>query len=108
VDIFFETSRHFAFERTLPLLADGGRFVLITGIGSTVAVQIYLRDARLRGFVISNATVSNLADAATALHDGISRGLLRVRVGTRLPLEESAQTHRLMDNGIRGRIVVIP
>jgi NADPH:quinone reductase-like Zn-dependent oxidoreductase len=111
VDVFFETSRHFAFENTLPLLARGGRFVLITGIGSTVNLpleQLYLRDASLRGFVISNASASDLAAAATAINDGIERRLLGVRVGMRLPLAESAQAHRLVENGTRGRIVVLP
>lgn len=111
VDVFFETSRHYAFERTLPLLARGGRFVLITGIGSTVPVPLeplYLRDASLRGFVISNASVADLADAARAINDGLARGLLRVRIGTRLPLEESAHAHRLMEAGTRGKIVVMP
>lgn len=111
IDVFLETSRHYAFEHTLPLLGRGGRFVLITGIGSTVPLpleQLYLRDASLRGFVISNASVTDLADAATAINDGISRGLLHVRIGTRLPLEESAQAHRLMESGTRGPIVVLP
>jgi NADPH:quinone reductase-like Zn-dependent oxidoreductase len=111
VDVFFETSRHYAFERTLPLLARGGRFVLITGIGSTVPLsleQLYLRDASLRGFVISNASVTDLADAARAINDGLARGLLRVRIGTRLPLERSAEAHRLMETGTRGKIVVVP
>jgi NADPH:quinone reductase-like Zn-dependent oxidoreductase len=111
IDVFFETSRHYVFEHTLPLLAHGGRFVLITGIGAMVPVpleQLYLRDASLRGFVISNASVADLADAATAINDGISRGLLRVRIGTRLPMDESAEAHRVMEHGTRGRIVVQP
>jgi NADPH:quinone reductase-like Zn-dependent oxidoreductase len=111
LDIFFETSRHYAFDRTLPLLAHGGRFVLITGIGATVPVpleQLYLRDASLRGFVISNASVTDLAEAAAAINDGISRGLLQVRIGTRLPLSRSEEAHRLMERGTRGRIVIVP
>lgn len=111
VDVFFETSRHFDFTRTLPVLAMGGRFVLISSAGSPVQVpldQFYLRDLRLRGFAISNATVADLAGAARAINDGIARGLLRVRIGTRLPLEESARAHRLMEEGTRGRIVVLP
>src|SRR5581483_10393762 len=63
IDVFLETSKHYAFEHTLPLLAHGGRFVLITGIGATVPLPLeplYLRDASLRGFVISNASVSDL------------------------------------------------
>lgn len=111
VDLFFETSRHYAFDHTLPLLAHGGRFVLITGIGAKVPLsleQLYLRDASLRGFVISNPTVTDLAGAAAAINDGISRQRLRVRIGTRLPLEESVQAHRLIESGSRGRIVVLP
>jgi NADPH:quinone reductase-like Zn-dependent oxidoreductase len=111
VDVFFETSKHYAFERTLPVLARGGRFVLITGIGSTVSLpleQLYLRDASLRGFVISNASIADLASAARAINDGLARGLLRVRIGTRLPLEQSAEAHRLMETGTRGKIVVVP
>jgi NADPH:quinone reductase-like Zn-dependent oxidoreductase len=111
VDVFFETSRHYAFERTLPLLARGGRFVLITGIGSTIALpleQLYLRDASLRGFVISNASAADLAEAARAINDGLSRKRLRVRIGTQLPLDEAAQAHRLLESGTRGRIVVVP
>ena len=111
VNVFFETSRHYAFEQTVPLLARGGRFVLITGIGSTVPLpleQLYLRDASLRGFVISNATVTDLADAAEAINDGIARRVLRVRINTTLPMDKSAEAHRLMEMGTRGRIVVLP
>jgi NADPH:quinone reductase-like Zn-dependent oxidoreductase len=111
VDVFFETSKHYAFAHTMPLLAQGGRFVLITGIGATVPLpleQLYLRDASLRGFVISNASVSDLAGAANAINDGISRRLLHVRIATRLPLDQSAQAHRLMEEGTRGRIIVLP
>ena len=111
VDVFLETSRHYAFEHVLPLLARGGRFVLITGIGSTVPLpleSLYLRDASLRGFVISNATVTDLADAAAAINVGIARRVLRVRISTTLPMDKSAEAHRLMERGTRGRIVVLP
>jgi len=111
VDVFFETSRQYDFTRTLPLLARGGRSILITSDGSPSQVpleQLYLRDTSLRGFNISGATVAELADAARAVNDSISLGRLRVRIGTELPLEESAKAHRLMEEGTRGRIVVLP
>lgn len=111
VDVFFETSRHFDFPQTLRLLAQGGRFVVITSLGSPVQVpvdQLYLRDASLHGFTISAATAADLAEAASAINDGISRRLLRVRVGTQLSLEESAKAHRLIEEGVHGRIVVSP
>jgi|ERR1041385_4726236 NADPH:quinone reductase-like Zn-dependent oxidoreductase len=73
VDVFFETSRHYDFEHTLPLLALGGRFVTISGIGATVPLPLellYLRDASLRGFVISNASASDLLFANGSDDDG--------------------------------------
>jgi NADPH:quinone reductase-like Zn-dependent oxidoreductase len=111
VHVFLETSRHYDFPQTLPLLARGGRFILITSMGPPAQLpleQLYLRDASVRGFTISTATVTDLAEAARAINDGISRRLLRVRIGTQLPLEESAQAHRLMEEGTRGRIIVLP
>jgi NADPH:quinone reductase-like Zn-dependent oxidoreductase len=111
VDVFLETSRHYDFGQTLPLLARGGRFVLITSDGSPALVpleQLYLRDASLHGFTISSASVTDLGEAARAINEGIARRLLRVRIAAQLPLEESAQAHRLMEDGTRGRIVVLP
>lgn len=111
VDVFLETSGHYDFPQTLPLLARGGRFILITSAGLPVPLpleQLYLRDASLHGFTISTATVTDLAEAARAINDGIARRLLHARIGTRLPFEESAQAHRLMEQGTRGRIVIVP
>lgn len=111
VDVFLETSRQYDFAQTLPLLARGGRFILITSMGSPVQLpleQLYLRDASLRGYTISTATVTDLAEAARAINNGISRGLLRVRISIQLSLDDSAQAHRLMEEGTRGRIVVLP
>ncbi|HTW98481.1 MAG TPA: NADPH:quinone reductase [Acidimicrobiales bacterium] len=111
VGVFLETSRHHDFTRTLPLLARGGRFVLITSDGSPAQLpleQLYLRDASLHGFTISTANVVDLGEAARAINDAISRRTLNVRIGTRLALEDSAQAHRLMEDGTRGRIVLVP
>lgn len=111
VNVFLETSKHYDFAQTLPLLARGARFILITSMGSPVQLpleQLYLRDASLRGYTISTATITDLAEAARAINDGIARGLLKVRISTQLPLDDSAQAHRLMEEGTRGRIVVLP
>lgn len=111
VDVFLETSRHYDFTQTLQLLARGGRFVVITSDGSPVQVplqHLFLRDASLHGFTISTAPVTDLAQAARAINDGISRGRLRVRIGARFALEETAKAHRLMEEeGTRGRSVVL-
>jgi NADPH:quinone reductase-like Zn-dependent oxidoreductase len=88
--------------------------IIMAGLGATPVLpvgQLYTRDASLRGFVISNATVAELAAAATAINHLLARGTLVSRIGTRLPLVEAARSHRLQEGAEphpRGRIVVLP
>ncbi|MEU4540400.1 zinc-binding dehydrogenase [Streptosporangium sp. NPDC023825] len=100
---------------TVPLLARGGRMIIMAGLGAAPVLpvgQLYTRDASLRGFAISNATVAELAAAATAINHLLARGTLISRIGTRLPLAEAARAHRLQEGAEpghpRGRIVVLP
>lgn len=112
VDVFLECSTHYDFAQTLPLLAHGGRFVIIAGLGATPALpvgELYVRDASLRGFVISNASVTDLEAAAGAVNRGLATGVLTPRIGARLSLADAAEAHRLQESGkVRGRIVLIP
>ncbi|MQA02198.1 MAG: zinc-binding dehydrogenase [Streptosporangiales bacterium] len=112
IDVFWENSTHYAFEHTLPLLARGGRFIVIAGrqaLPSLPIGQLYVNDASLRGFVISNASAADLADAARAVNRGLADGVLRASVAAELPLAEAADAHRQLEAGAtRGRIVVVP
>jgi NADPH:quinone reductase-like Zn-dependent oxidoreductase len=115
VDVFWDNAGRHHLERTVPLLARGGRMIIMAGLGATPVLpvgQLYTRDASLRGFVISNATVAELAAAATAINHLLARGTLVSRIGTRLPLTEAARSHRLQEGAEphrpRGRIVVLP
>ena len=73
---------------------------------------LYTRDASLRGFAISNASIADLAAAADAINALLASGALRSRISMRLPLSDAAQAHRLQENHDPatppGRIVVIP
>jgi NADPH:quinone reductase-like Zn-dependent oxidoreductase len=73
---------------------------------------VYTRDVSLRGFAISNASVVDLADAATTINRLLASGRLRVRIGARLPLEQAALAHQLLEHPRPdlppGRIVVLP
>jgi D-serine dehydratase len=62
----------------------------------------------IRGFAISNASAADLAEAARTINHGLSRGILSARIGALLSLAESAEAHRLQENGARGRTVVLP
>lgn len=115
VNVFWDNAGRYHLEQTVPLLALGGRMIIMAGLGATPALpvgELYTRDASLRGFAISNATVAELTAAATAINPLLARGALVSRIGARLPLTEAARAHRLQEGAEphrpRGRIVVLP
>jgi NADPH:quinone reductase-like Zn-dependent oxidoreductase len=114
VDVFWDNSGRHDLERTVPLLARRGRMIVLAGLHAMPVLPVgalYTRDASLRGFAISNASAAELAAAARAVNHGLARGVLRSRIGVRLPLTEAAEAHRLQEQGgaaTRGRIVVLP
>ncbi|MFI0815302.1 NADPH:quinone reductase [Streptomyces sp. NPDC021098] len=116
VDVHWDCSGHHDFETTVPLLACGGRVVLMAGMGARAVLPVgavYTRDISLHGFAISNASVADLADAAETINRELASGRLRGRVRTELPLTEAARAHRLLEGreggpGGPGRIVLIP
>ncbi|MEU4232498.1 NADPH:quinone reductase [Nonomuraea sp. NPDC026600] len=115
VDIFWDNSGENHIEATLPLLAQGGRIIVMAGLRSRPilpAGELYLRDISIRGFVISNASISDLQSAATTINGLLARDGLRTRIGATLSLSEAAEAHRLQESRgpdrVRGRIVVLP
>jgi NADPH:quinone reductase-like Zn-dependent oxidoreductase len=56
--------------------------------------------------VISRATVDELATAAATINRCLAAGSLPARVERVLPLERPAEAHRLVEGGLRGRVVV--
>lgn len=88
--------------------------VLLTAAGPQAHVPLpvsaaYTHDISLVGFVISNATVADLADAALEINHRLAGGTLTARITDVLPLSRAAEAHRLMEaGGVRGRIVLTP
>jgi NADPH:quinone reductase-like Zn-dependent oxidoreductase len=67
---------------------------------------IYTRDISLRGFVISNGSVPDLAEAAQLNHL-LAQGILRVRMAEVMSLADAAQAHRMVESRqVKGRIVL--
>jgi len=116
VDVAWDCSGRHDFETTIPLLARGGRVVLMAGMGTRAVLPVgavYTRDISLHGFAISNASAADLADAAGTINRELASGRLRGRVRAELPLTEAARAHRLLEGreggaGGPGRIVLIP
>lgn len=67
----------------------------------------YRRDARLLGFVISTASISDLAAVAALINRRLAAGGLQPRIAATMTLADTATAHRMVEEGtVRGRIVL--
>lgn len=112
VGIAIDTSGRQDLSMMLSDIALGGRVVLLAGMGSRVSLDVgslYTRDRSLIGFVISNATVDQLAAAAAQINGLLAQNTLGAREITRMPLSRAADAHEQMERGrVRSRIVLQP
>jgi NADPH:quinone reductase-like Zn-dependent oxidoreductase len=111
VDVYIDTSGHHDFTAALDVLAAGGRIVLMAGTASVplpVSV-LFQRNARLLGFVISDASVGDLAVSAALINQRLAAGGLKPRTISTMTLADTREAHRLVDKRtVRGRIVLRP
>jgi NADPH:quinone reductase-like Zn-dependent oxidoreductase len=57
--------------------------------------------------VISNASVTDLAEAAQLINRLLAQGILRIRVAEVMSLDDAAQAHRMVESRqVKGRIVL--
>lgn len=113
VDVWWDTSGRNHFAHNLPLLRDGGRAVVMAGLGDAEPVlpvgALYTRDIKLHGFAISNASVDDLARAARVMNRLMAEGRLKARVGACFHLADAAKAHEaLAARSVAGKIVVVP
>ncbi len=108
-DIWWDNSGRNDLGLAVPLLASGGRIIAFAGLAARPVLPIgalYTRDASIRGFVISNATITDLADAADAINRLLATKGLAARTHHTAALTEAAAVHRQLETGVRGRIIV--
>jgi NADPH:quinone reductase-like Zn-dependent oxidoreductase len=108
IDLHVDTSGRIDLELAIDAMAVRGRLVLLAGLARPALPvwSLYTRDGRIHGFVISRATVDELATAAATINRCLAAGSLHPRVERVLPLERAAEAHRLVEGGLRGRVVV--
>lgn len=98
-------------DAAVRLLAKRGRVVLLAARGDSVplpARKLYVRDGSVLGFAITNASVTELADAAQWINARLEAGGLPPRSVERLPLADTCEAHRHVEAGVRGRLVIQP
>ena len=111
VDLIIEMLANVNLGQDLPLLAPGGRVLVV---GSRGPVEINPRDlmarmADIRGVILFGAPPAVLAETHRALVAGLESGALRPIIAREFPLAEAPQAHAaVMTAGAQGKIVLIP
>ncbi len=102
VDLHVDTSGRNDLPSALGVLAPRGRIVLLAGPASRSVLPVgefYMRDATIRGFVISRATTRELRAAADAVNGSVLDMSFRPRTVEFLPLSESVKAHQRVESG---------
>ncbi|GIH13663.1 NADPH:quinone reductase [Rugosimonospora africana] len=111
VDLYLDSAGKNELADALDLLAWRGRVVVVAGMATrpvVPAASLYLKDATVTGFVISRATVTELAEAADAINRLLAAGSLHSRAVDLLPLSEAAESHRRQEAGeLHGRRIAV-
>lgn len=111
VDLYIDAAGRNEVEPALATLARRGRLVLLAGMGARPLLPVgtlYLLDRSILGFAISQATVTELAEAAARVGRLAACGVLRPRRHDLVPLEHTGWAHRAVEEGsARGRRFVI-
>jgi NADPH2:quinone reductase len=100
VNVWWETLREPNFDHTFPLLAKGGRMILMAGRDAHPQFPVgpfYAKNCSLYGFMILNSPPEDLRAAAEDINQWMAAGKLKARIDRVLPLSEAAEAHRLQE-----------
>jgi NADPH2:quinone reductase len=118
VNVWYETQREPDLVRTIDLMAQRGRIVVMAGRQAQPVLPVgpfYVKGLSLHGFAVFNATASEQRRCAEDVNRWLAEGKLRPPVGGTFPLSQAAEAHRLLEENtlgkagtLTGKIVVTP
>lgn len=118
LQMWWETQREPSLDRTVSLMAPRGRIVIMAGRQARPEFPIgpfYVKDLRLIGFAMFNATPDEQRAAAEDLNRYATAQKWKPQIGRRLPLSQAAAAHELQEantlqkaGNLFGKIVLIP
>jgi NADPH2:quinone reductase len=118
VDVWYETQREPDLLRTVDLMAQRGRIVLIAGRAARPVFPVgpfYVKGLSLFGFAMFNATAAEQRRCAEDIGRWLAEGKLQPPVGRTFPLAETAAAHRLLEENtlkgagtLVGKVLVAP
>ena len=109
VDVVIEMLANVNLARDLSLLGRGGRVVVVGNRGSIEINprDLMLRDADVRGVMVSNTPPAELAECHAAITRSLAEGRLSPVIGQAFPLWDAAEAHRaVLGQGHCGKIVL--
>lgn len=107
IHVWWETLREPDFDRTVSLLAERGRMILMAGREARVPFPVgpfYVKGCMLKGFVMFLATPAEQKAAAADINRWMSSGQLRAKIDRVMPLAEAAAAHRLQQENTVGKV----
>lgn len=118
IHVWIETQREPTFDRTIGLMAPRGRIVLMAGRAARPEFPVgpfYVKDLRLVGFAMFNATPDEQRTAAEGLNAFFRAGKWKPQIGIEMPLSNAAKAHQLQEDNtlqkagtLKGKIVLTP
>ena len=106
VNIWWETIREPNFDQTVPLLAFRGRIILMAGREARPQFPVgpfYIKDCSLLGFAVLNASAEEQQPAAEQINRWLAEGKIQPRIDRILPLDQTAEAHRLQEESTVGK-----
>ncbi len=116
--VWFETQAPTNFDRTIGLMSLRGRIIVMAGRAARPEFPngaFYVKDLRLFGFAMFNATPEEQRACADAMNALATQGGWHPQIGFTMPLSEAAEAHRLQEANtlqkkgtLTGKIVLVP
>ncbi len=118
LQVWYETQVPTNFDRTIGLMSPRGRIIVMAGRNARPEFPngaFYVKDLRLFGFAMFNATPEEQRVCAESINSLAARGQWHPPIGRTLPLAETAAAHRLQEENtlqkqgtLTGKIVLVP
>jgi NADPH2:quinone reductase len=116
--VWFETQREPTPDRTVELMSKRGRIIFMAGRTARPEFPVgpfYVKDLRLFGFAMFNASSDEQRACATAINELFGNGGWSPQIGRTFPLAEAASAHQLQEDNtlggqgtLSGKIIVTP
>lgn len=101
VNVWFETQREPTFDRTVGLMSPRGRIIVMAGRTARPEFPVgpfYVKDLRLIGFAMFNASPAEQREAARSINVLYENGNWKPQIGKVFPLSEAAAAHKLQED----------